>query len=251
MENLAKVVKSLESMAANKNILAKQLEAAKADNTKHITKIAELVKCLDTAKSEDQTFKELTVTKKELIEAKDEIKELNEEVKFLDETLRKTKDTVAALNKAVAKKNVISNELKSAKVDLINIKKNVNSLSQTVEINNKEIANKNAIIQVLSADGTATSSDAVKLICSICTSALIQNDSTVATRCGHIYHNDCLQPWLNTYVNHFTSLILINLQIILRQVQKICFYISVRSRTCPECRKPSRKEELLRLYLGI
>lgn len=116
----------------------------------------------------------------------------------MDATLGRTKDDVASLNKSVAGKNALNKELKCVQVKLNKYKKNVEILNQTNKEINKEIVDKNAIIQALRGESIIDDHDVIKLICSICTSKIGQNDSIVATRCGHIYHNDCLQPWLNT-----------------------------------------------------
>lgn len=134
---------------------------------------------------------------KELNDAKKTIAKLNNENARLNGTLKSTKADVVSLNVAVSKKNALNAELKVVRAQLNIIKKSASILNKTIEENNKEIADQNAIIQALSGESVTNRSDAVTLACSICTSSIEESASIVATKCGHIYHNDCLQQWLN------------------------------------------------------
>lgn len=116
----------------------------------------------------------------------------------MDESLKRTKDDVVSLNKAVQGKNALSDQVKSVNAKLNLMKQSVSTLNKTIEDNKKEIADKNAIIQALGGENQIDNSYAEKLVCSICTSAFEQSEFIVATKCGHIYHKDCLHPWLNT-----------------------------------------------------
>ncbi|XP_076762254.1 uncharacterized protein LOC143430138 [Xylocopa sonorina] len=56
-------------------------------------------------------------------------------------------------------------------------------------------------------------------ICAICVDSSISN--ILSTRCGHVYHSDCLQQWLES------------------------------SKTCPECRQSVKNNQLRKIYFNF
>ncbi|XP_032685405.1 E3 ubiquitin-protein ligase TRAIP-like isoform X2 [Odontomachus brunneus] len=59
----------------------------------------------------------------------------------------------------------------------------------------------------------------MNIVCTICRDNFIQSDDISVTRCGHIFHLNCLSRWLT------------------------------RSNSCPECRKKTSQEKIQRLYV--
>lgn len=180
--------------SANRTTLSNELKTAQAQIVEHKQAIAELKSYLDLTK--------LTKKYEELTDAKVQIQKLNHTNSCLNGSLKKSQADVVNLNKLLNKKNGVNDELKWATAEL-------NTSKRTIEENKIEMADKDAIIQVLKGDNRMDKSDGIQLACSICTSEFLQNDNIVATRCGHIYHNDCLRPWLNTCVYHLIHIILL------------------------------------------
>ncbi|EFN90054.1 TRAF-interacting protein [Harpegnathos saltator] len=57
------------------------------------------------------------------------------------------------------------------------------------------------------------------IVCTICRDNFIQSDDIAVTRCGHVFHVNCLSRWLT------------------------------RSNSCPECREKTSQEKTQRLYV--
>ena len=61
----------------------------------------------------------------------------------------------------------------------------------------------------------------MKSNCVICSDDFNSVKEIMATKCGHIFHSQCLFEWLD------------------------------RSKTCPNCRNPTHVEDLIEIYLNI
>lgn len=59
--------------------------------------------------------------------------------------------------------------------------------------------------------------------CAICYNCFNADDRVCSTRCGHIFHQNCLLRWFGAQ--------------------------DPRAKNCPKCRKPSAESEIIRLFL--
>uniref|UniRef100_A0A182KAW9 RING-type domain-containing protein n=1 Tax=Anopheles christyi TaxID=43041 RepID=A0A182KAW9_9DIPT len=61
----------------------------------------------------------------------------------------------------------------------------------------------------------------MELSCSVCSELYVPSVHVVTTPCGHLFHNDCILPWLE------------------------------RSRTCPECRAECTATALIKVHFNV
>lgn len=126
----------------------------------------------------------------------------------------------AALKDKENVRNNADEETKKVNADLrrqIGLLSNkIGERNREIKILNKKCGDQRKTLEELEAKLAATKSQATpvssgasyqpmltyqclfKFQCSICTSSLEPNDDIKATRCGHIYHHQCLVPWLNS-----------------------------------------------------
>lgn len=87
----------------------------------------------------------------------------------------------------------------------------------------------------------------MNISCSICAEVFRGPDAhnLHVTRCGHVFHNECLSKWLERYI------LIIRLQNQMKTIYSMCFNHLFRKNTCPECRSKSTSSTVIRLYVNI
>lgn len=234
IESYRTIITSQNTSLGNKNAKMKTLRLTNESLQKQIkTVVSQLANDLQDAKKKfDEKLaatKTLRQTEKltaalacelknnELINAKAEIAKLNKKIDELTDHLSATKATFAQMHKAASNKTAVTKELASVKSEMNKYKTNADNANKIIETMNKElaltkkcidemvkdlqkkshfIADRDAVIDTLKSDLSNVNKDTTSIPCSICSSSLSQNDVIVSTKCGHVYHNDCLLPWI-------------------------------------------------------
>lgn len=88
----------------------------------------------------------------------------------------------------------------------------------------------------------------MNISCSICAELFRGPDAQNlhVTRCGHVFHNECLSKWLERYQTK--SITWLN-SIELKHLSY--YYFFLRKNTCPECRSKTTNATVIRLFVNI
>lgn len=79
----------------------------------------------------------------------------------------------------------------------------------------------------------------MEILCSVCSFKLSSADEVMATKCGHIYHSQCLKSWIFWFVE-FLDCWCFNSHVFI-----FCF----RSKFCSKCSKGIAEQDAINLYL--
>lgn len=103
------------------------------------------------------------------------------------ERLAKLQEEIGTLNGGINSKNLVIEQLKE-KIDCLE------------RINDEERKKNNALdLQIVDLETNHQNRSDYNCQCLICRGAFGPNDAVKVTKCGHVYHNSCLLPWIQRY----------------------------------------------------